>query len=670
MSKNVLVITDRTDSLWIDQAVKENSLDHSFDVLSLGVSGELSVCLCRDKYEKVPSFNIVDINSFAEAAQEKVRKFVPRFIYEFPRKKFGSNRTLLDLFSLPKFNLWWFMVMPEKGILRSPYIKDLYYLELIRNTLLKKEYNEIWLELDDPDMRKLIESNGEKLPPLRSVIAGRRRSGLVKNMIFWKKVLLAIIKPLTTTYAQKLALRWIGIRKNTDIPEHSVLFFSFFPYFWIRSAQGFFENFFRNATDRVGELSPVRWLVWLSLGPAALLSQRGEIRDASQRSELIFLQQYLSIKDLLRAILISIRYVFRILKYRTDIEPQIKIEYEGFDISTIVISEFHRSLQGIEVIKSVLMEQAIENVLKFRDVSALVYRIEFQPHERAIEYGAKNMCQTIALQHSAIGRNDLQYFFNHLEISGSLSNKLDLRNLPLPDKLLVAGQYPYDIFKNAGFPEANIEICGPVRYASLVEYKRGVKNRAEIRKKYGFNEEQHIFLIAAPSVREDMLSLMLTLLQVLKRVDNDFVFLFKSHPVFKFDREVVALIDQFYPNMKYSFLPDNVNLNDHLFLSDALILTGTTVGIEAICLGIMPILFENSSTFSLNPLLEIKDSYLNVNNVQGLSEALISVVNAAPRILEIKKNWPNAIKKLFDNIEDDPTVKFTDLLVNRGALNK
>jgi hypothetical protein len=120
--------------------------------------------------------------------------------------------------------------------------------------------------------------------------------------------------------------------------------------------------------------------------------------------------------------------------------------------------------------------------------------------------------------------------------------------------------------------------------------------------------------------------------------------------------------------MKHDFLEDNIVLNDYLVLSDALIITGTTVGIEAICLGTMPILFENYSTFSLNPLLEISDSYFNVKDIRGLKEALVSVVNNASRTEKIKENWPIAIRKLFYDIKEDPNKRFDDLLCKHGIV--
>jgi surface carbohydrate biosynthesis protein (TIGR04326 family) len=457
----------------------------------------------------------------------------------------------------------------------------------------------------------------------------------------------------------------IGIGKKERIPRKSVLFFSFFPYFWIKSSKsGFFENFFRSVPKQISKWAPVHYAVWFTLSnPFLICKQRKEIRKNFCQLNMISIESYLSLKDFVYVFLFSIHYIGKILKYRFNIQPKVKVFYEGSNITNIVVEELNQSLFSSEIFRGILMMKSIENMVSKNAISALIYRIEFQPYERAIEYGAADRCMTIAFQHQAIGRNHLQYFFPKIEITQCYSDKNNLDNLPLPDKILVTGEYPFEILKNAGFHEKDIGICGPVRYAGLVEYKKSGKTKSEIRKKYGFKDNQHIFLIASPSVKEEMLNLILSLVHALKE-NNNFIFLFKSHPVYKFDKEVVDIINEFYPKMNYSFLTDDVNLNDYLVLSDALILTATTVGIEAICLGTIPILFENNSTFSLNPLLEIKNSYLSVKNSQELKEALFSVINDDAKILELKKHWPEAIRKLFYNIDEDPNAKFSSFIKN------
>jgi surface carbohydrate biosynthesis protein (TIGR04326 family) len=659
MNKRVLVITDSIESGWIDQAGGEG---REFDILALGINGEILPQLEAKKYARLSSYRIIDVSEFAQKAQDKVRKFIPSFIYEFPRKEY-SGRSLIKLLRAGKgVNLWWFTEMSEKGALRTPFIKRLYSFELIRNATAAEKYDEIWVDVGDIEIIKLLSANENKLPRLRIISKPREAS------LFWIRVLLGAVKPQISAFARRLLLKAGKSGKTKEIPEKTVLFFSLFPYFWIKSGRGYSENFFRSVPEELGKSAPVRFAVWFSPRFSRFWKEQRELRKAAGQLQLILLENYLNLLDFISTAFLSLSYLLKVLIYRIFIQPKIKAEYEGFNINNIVKSELNHSLQSAEIFKCILMMKALGNLLKKNPVSSLIYRAEFQPHERAIVYGARGRCKTVAFQHQAIGRNHLQYQFPSEEIKRYSSNQNDPDNLPLPDKFLVAGEYPAEVLKNSGFSEADIGICGPARYAGLVNYLKQSKTRSAVRKEYGFSNDQRIFLITTPSVREEMLNLMFSLTRAMNGDGRQPTFLFKSHPVYKHDREVIEIIKNNCPDLKYSFLPDDVCLNDYLVLADALILTGTTVGVESICLGTLPILFENNATFSLNPLSEIRNAYLRVGNSQDLAGALRAVAENDAGLTNIKKNWPAAVKKIFFSLDKDPNARFCSLLKESGVL--
>ena len=116
MKKNILVITDNMNGKWLDVALKHPSKSYSFDILSIGINGEVASHIHKEKYSKIPSFKIVDVNAYAGSAQEKIRKFIPQFIYDFPRKEITNGKSLMKVFRMPdKTNIWWFTEMSEKG---------------------------------------------------------------------------------------------------------------------------------------------------------------------------------------------------------------------------------------------------------------------------------------------------------------------------------------------------------------------------------------------------------------------------------------------------------------------------------------------------------------------------------------------------------------------------
>lgn len=671
MKKKVLIITDKIKCLWIDEAIKKDNRSNHYDILTLGVNSEVGLYVNKEKYDQIESFEFIDVSSYAEAAQKQIRKYIPSFIYEFPRKEFSPNQSVLKFLDMSKFNLWWFMEMSEKGALRTPFVNWMYYLELIRNAILKEDYQEVWLELEDKVILNLLERNRNKLPQLK-IITSLMTLKSQFAMANRNKGDFSPIRLLANTlgvqlrcFFRHLVLKIIGLNNKKILQKGSLFFFSFFPYFWSKSSKyGIVENFFKSVPEKIRTWAPIYYAVWLTLKPGELWRQQKNIRRDFKQKNIITLESYLGIKDFISIFILSIKYFVRVIKYRFILYGRIKEYYEGWDITNIVVAELNHSLVSPEVFKSVLIMKAAENIIKDVKPAAFIYRIEFQPHERAIVYAMRGKCLGIAFQHQAIARNHLQYFFPPDEIVRSYSGKNNPNNIPLPDKFLVTGEYPFEVLKNGGIPDKDISISGPVRFTKLVEYIKSRKTKSEIRKKYGFNADLHIFLIASPVVRNEMLNLILSLLQALKEIDKDYLFLFKSHPSFKHDKEIVDIINKFCPNMNYSFLADNINLNDYLFLSDAILLTGTTVGIEAICLGTMPILLENTSFFNLNPLLEVKNAYFSVANTKELKNAMLSIINNDGRINEIKANWPAAIKKLFYSLDGDPNERFNFILRN------
>jgi hypothetical protein len=159
---------------------------------------------------------------------------------------------------------------------------------------------------------------------------------------------------------------------------------------------------------------------------------------------------------------------------------------------------------------------------------------------------------------------------------------------------------------------------------------------------------------------------MLCLIQAAKLLKEEILFLIKSHPVMKYEDDIKEVINRTGSSIKYEFLSDKVNLDDYIVLSDSVLLSGTTVGVEAICLGVMPIVFENTSSFNLNPLIDIRDACFFVKNSEELVSAIRSVITLDEDTKRRKENWPSAIRKIFYDVKEDPNARFVGHLKKWG----
>ena len=256
MSKNILVITDKTEGLWINK-VNGKDNDCHFNILTLGINGEVNLYINKEKLFPVEFYKSIDIEPFAESCQEAVRKYIPPFITKFPQKEYLSGTNLLRLLDMGNFNIWWFTEMSEKGGLRTPFIKRLYYLGLIKTAISCHRYDEVWLELHDKALNGLLVSNREKMPVLIDILKHRSSISALKSFAFWKRLFYNnIYKALFGNYVRYMLLALSGILRRKKAPNDSLVFFSFFPLFWIKTSKyGFIENFYRSVPSQINKNS-------------------------------------------------------------------------------------------------------------------------------------------------------------------------------------------------------------------------------------------------------------------------------------------------------------------------------------------------------------------------------------------------------------------------------
>ncbi|MDD5593808.1 MAG: hypothetical protein PHG97_03595 [Candidatus Margulisbacteria bacterium] len=671
MAKKVLIITDHTRSTWIERAGRRRAEELDYTLLALGFNGAVLPRLDPEKYRTVARFKVLDVASFAEASQEKIREFVPALVYKLPRRPLDGDRTLLRLFNLGDFNLWWLLNISEKSLLVNAMITRLYYIELIRQALAGGDFQELWLDLADKTVEACLIGNGGRVPRLTVIDGTRERKS---RGHFWPRLVSGLIGPLAAGLLRYLILKLIGLGEGKAAAgtKNRLVFFSFFPYFWSSaSKRGAVEIFYQSLPEQLDQYFASSYSVWLNYGPLGLWRQRDRIKTIFRQKNVFALERYLTPGAFLSLFCLSWAVAFKIAAYRRGFMKRIKEDYEGYDITNIVVEELNESILSSEMFTSLALMKAAAGLVKKEKIETLVYRIEFQPFEKALIYGLGRACRTVAFQHQAFARNHLQYFYDQGEIAGYYSDRSNPDNLPLPDKYFVTGEYQKEVLIGNGFPARDIGLCGPVRYSELLSYLKNKQPQAEVRGRYGFKTEQKIFLVLAPVIKEEVQNLMVNLLQVMNdRPDfAGYVFLIKFHPAFKFEKFVTDLIAKLFPALQYGILADGISLNDYVVLADAVMLTTTTIGIEAICLGVMPVLFENDLLFSLNPMLEIKNACLCVHNSAELEAAIETVVKGGAELKNIARNWPGAIRKMFYRINEDPNAGFKNCLEKLGCVN-
>lgn len=610
------------------------------------------------------SWTVVDISAPADKAEALVREFVPSFIYQLPREKLSGGETLFNLFEDSRVNSWWFLEISEKSPLRGRLINQLYFLALIRAVVERGGFDEIWLDLEDSSLAKTVCGRLGPRVIVRDLSAPSRRlvSRLVQEPLLRYPVFAAGTYLLHV--ARYMILCATGLARQQPVDD-AVAFFSFYPAWWSRPYEtNATDRFFERLPDVIRRRAPICYAVWLTAGPITLWRRRRAIREFVCRHKVVLLQSALGLRAASKAL--SLRYWRRLIRFRFSLSRRINGEFAGFPIGKLMAEEIGRSMSAAEFFMDIMISRAFERLTGQARLRAVIYRTEFQPFEKAILSGIRGKTLGIAFQHSTFGRNYLPYFFVPGELKGY--NDGSRCAMPLPDLLLTTGWYAREVMVNNGFDSNRVEVCGPVRYARLLEYCRSQRPREEIRRNLGLDLSAVIFLVASSVVREGSWAMLVALRQALETLPVLPYIVFNSHPAMRLDSEFHEQVGKLLRADGCRVLASDTLLHDYLAASDGIILTGTTVGVEAMLLGVVPVVFESRFVFDAKSMSEVAEACLVVNDAAGLSSALRQIMEHDAHIGEVRAYWDSAISRMFDRIDADPNERFAQILAKHGLV--
>lgn len=624
-------------------------------MLPIGVDASaLSASLPAGSWECVP------LTDAARVAQGQVREFVPGFVAALPGTS-GRNGTLADLLADGDRNLWWFLEIAEKSPMRGPLINRLYYLALIRTVLRRDPVKEVWIDLDDGPLASVL-CRGLAHRIVR-VHTGPTRENSAAHAV--GRYLIYAMGSWILHVARLALLRVLrtGGRGATD---GSVVFFSFFPAWWNHAHEVIrAERFFGDLPRAIATRVPTQFAVWLSAGVRELWRHRAGLRRWFASGAAIPLQAFVGIAQSLEVL--APRHLVRLLRFRFGFASDVSAEFVGFPIGPFVRAEILRSMTGAEFFMDLLLSRAVGRLLAVSQLRALVYRVEFQPFERAILAGVRSRIPTVGFQHSTFGRNYLPYFFD----PGGLSldaGTVPRDRMPLPDVFMATGNYPRDVMIANGFPPDRIEVCGPVRYAKLLAFRRTRPPGSAIRVDLDLPRNAPIFVVAGSVSRGESVALLTTLRDALTRLSRRPYVVFKSHPALPLDAAFARMVEGVVARDGYRILHPDTPVHEYIAAADGVVLTGTTVGLEAIVLGVIPIVFESAAVFDAKSMQEIAQACFVVHDGDEMARAMTAVIEDDPQVVHRREHWPSAIALMFDRIDLDPIDRFTQVLMKRELI--
>lgn len=665
MSTPILVVTDHTKAAWAEGLGRRPS-ETRWRLLVLGRS---SGGYLETNASRLGALNceVLDLDRHSEAAEKDLQEFYPDFIHDFPRNVRLGGLTLLELLRRETgTNLWWLGETCEKGPLRGPLPSQLYALALLTRCLKETPYPEVWLALQNRDLARCLEDGLRAKGKSVRVFSSRSPKGwktwLAQGTAFpalrlacWRWI------EVSRHFLNRLVLLRAGLcREEGNGTEGRIGFFSRFPALW-KNAFGANqdERYFKHLEEKIAAGGLTRYVVTISSWPWDLWRRRREISALFPKKGLLPLELYLKTSDLLKT-LFGHRLLRRLLRFRRKMSGALHPEFLEWDIAPLWRSEILRTLTGPDLIQNLLLESSIRCLLEAAKFRVLMNPLEFQSMERALWSGAKGRTATLGMQHSTFCRNHFMYFFKEGELrdyaEGAVSDPS-----PVPDGYLVAGEGPRDILLRNGAPETGIGLCGALRYNDLRAETVDKREQAALRRKFGLPEGRTTVLVATPISRQESLDLVEALSRIVSKVRGEMTLLFKSHYHCRIDRRVNELFSKFSDRFDCRVLDVDGPLYDYIRASDAVLTSGSTVSMEAMALGRIPIVYQNPGLLNLSPLADFPGAAVFVSNPEALWEALEDLISGKTDWQAFLTHRSAAIRKTFlalDGRADERAIRF------------
>ena len=664
--KRILIVVDDPGLDWAADILQEGKSSPDCRLLTFGFAPEQAFLKYRARAEELKArVTIVDTREVSRISEKEARGHYLKFIRELPGRKTSSGDSIMDVLSYRGRNLWWYLGITEKSIWLDKLIHYLYSLQRFHRVFEEGAYNEVRLCLRDDVLHEvisgLIREKGVGCLTVRNSMYGKWLGKGSASFIV--SYVLLICRECVKLLLKIVTLRLAGVSSKSFPKDGSVGFFSIYPVWWkYPFSKGATDLIFQNVALELEREKPVRYLLWLIPGHVLLRNRKGFEAFAGKRRVFI-LDSLLGVFDILSVL--DPRLFMKLLKaFR--IACRSAHEMAGIDISPLAREDLFRSFTSPMFFQCLLLDQCLQRVT-MENLETLFFRLEFQPLERALLYNTHGKTNTVGFQHSALGKNFLNYVFEDGELRIHGNNQDDSDSMPLPDYILTSGGKGVEYLRQSGYPPERLAVGGAVRLGPLYSYRENTPPRQKLRQQYGIPADKKVIFVATSPLLQETICMLSDMFDAVKSDSDRFHLVIKCHPnahaVPGYIRRVRGMMDSRRSDVSLDFYTEPIAFYDYISLSDAVLLTGGTVALEAMLLGCVPIIYVNDAQFSHNPMTEYPEAVILVDGRESMEEAL-KIINDREAVEKLKRNWEKPLHDMFYDGEQNPNKRFIHVLKN------
>jgi CDP-glycerol glycerophosphotransferase (TagB/SpsB family) len=301
---------------------------------------------------------------------------------------------------------------------------------------------------------------------------------------------------------------------------------------------------------------------------------------------------------------------------------------------------------------------SLDHIFKEKKPKVIFLSYETGPYGLAIILAAqKNGIKTVGVAHGAIDKYNPMYSYDQIR------NTKNSLGFPIPDIMLVHGEFSKNTLIEQGYPQNQIVVYGNTTFFNLDQLKNSL-NQKTLFQKYGISEDQKVILYGTEFLQEYYSSQgkynynSLIWKNLLENFGNnsDYVLILKSHP-----NENTSIYEKILDDFHIS----NAKIvNDDLFelihLSSIVVSVFSNIMTDALCFD-KPVIRVTFNEIEHTVPYE-KFGVIQSTNIENLTSNIVNLLTDNDLKLKLKINLKQFLKEQNNIPEKDPELILDSIL--------
>ena len=313
----------------------------------------------------------------------------------------------------------------------------------------------------------------------------------------------------------------------------------------------------------------------------------------------------------------------------------------GMDIETLVYEDITRHWISNGAPRALLVAALVRRIAAFSgSISRIIYLYENQPWERALCWEARRSLPNATLvgyQHAGIPK----YLLNFYLAPG------EDKEAPLPHRIVTVGKHTAELLASDGYGPNRIRVGGAIQVQSLLAKASSSMD--------SLSAAPEPVVLVAPSNGQEEASELVDLAAHLFDEDEGVRIIVKCHPVMPFEMIINALGFELPAHVQVS----DESIDELILKSSAIVYSGSTVGVQAIALGVPAVHFRTQYDLDMDPLEQVPHLRLEAANLDELRQKIRWLLaNRAEYVAEHREKWNHMVKEMYGAVTEESYLAF------------